>query len=124
MVLVNYSKYRFFQKAEQLVPEIYKVTKSFPKDEKYGISNELKKEARNIGLNISSGAASDDIKQFRQSLEYAIRSCKKVEYNLKIAKEMEYISVNTYDRLIDFMGGITGPLIVYVNKIKESQKNE
>ena len=57
-----------WQKAMELVEDIYKVTSTFPKDEIYGLTSQMKRASISIPSNIAEGAARNSDKEFRQFL--------------------------------------------------------
>lgn len=116
MVNINYKKLQFFQKAEELTQEIYKITKEFPKEEMYGLSSQIRRASVSIGSNISEGSVKGE-KEFKHFLQIALGSAKEVEYQLLLAKDLGYISVSTYDRLNPNLSQVIGSLTNYMKKI-------
>ena len=117
MVKVNYKELIFFKKAHELTLEIYKVTKEFPKEERYSLTSQLRRASSSIGSNITEGTGRSTIKDYRSFLHNALGSAKEVEYQLLLAKDLEYISLRTYDRLLEIIDIIIGSLINYVKKL-------
>jgi four helix bundle protein len=54
-MLNNYKELKVWQKAYQLCLEIYKVTKAFPKEERYGLTSQIRRAAVSVPSNIAEG---------------------------------------------------------------------
>ena len=74
------------------VTDIYKLTKTFPNDEVYGLNAQLRRAAVSIPSNISEGAARDSKKEFIHFLFIALGSIAECETQLEISKRLKYIS--------------------------------
>lgn len=73
-----------------LVIDVYRLTKEFPKDEIYGLSNQVRRSAVSIPSNISEGAARNTEKEFVQFLYIALGSSSELETQLIIAERLGY----------------------------------
>jgi len=81
-----------WQKAMDLVEANYKVTKSFPKEELYGLTNQIRRALDSIPSNIAEGQGRDSTKEFIHHLSIAYGSLYEVETQLLIAQRLNYIS--------------------------------
>lgn len=77
---------------------MYKITKTFPKDELFGITNQLRRAAVSIAANIVEGQARSSKKEFLQFLSIANASLVEVEYYLELIRDLEYIDNESYNR--------------------------
>ena len=75
-----------------LTNEIYSLTKTFPKYERFGLSSQMKRSAVSIASNIAEGAARGSDKEFIKFINYSIGSASELETQLLIAKNQDYIS--------------------------------
>ncbi|MDR9416933.1 MAG: four helix bundle protein, partial [Gracilimonas sp.] len=64
----NYKQLEVWNKGVQLATDIYKLTKEFPKEEKYGIISQMRRCSVSISSNIAEGAGRHSDKEFRQFL--------------------------------------------------------
>ena len=80
-----------WRKSLDLVETVYKVTKAFPQEELYGLTNQLRRAAVSIPSNIAEGAARGSKKEFIQFLHIALGSLSEVETQLVIAKRLNYL---------------------------------
>lgn len=74
-----------------LVSEIYKLTKKFPKEEIYGLTNQIRRCAVSIPSNIAEGSARQSDKELIQFLYIALGSAAELETQLIIAQNLSYI---------------------------------
>ncbi len=80
-----------WKKAIDLVVTIYKITDSFPKEEIYSLTNQLRRAAVSIPSNIAEGAARGSDKEFIHFLYIALGSLSEIETQIIIAKELGFI---------------------------------
>jgi four helix bundle protein len=79
-----------WQKAMQLVTEIYHVSKNFPAEERYGLTNQLRRAAVSVPSNIAEGQARFSRKEFHRFLCTARGSLGEVETQIDIAMNLGY----------------------------------
>ena len=89
-----------WKKSIDLVDKVYSLTRSFPKDEVYCLTNQMRRSAISIPSNISEGAARNSHKEFIQFLYIALGSLSELETQMIIAKKQNYI--NDIDLQIEF----------------------
>lgn len=71
---------------------IYTLTKKFPREEIFGIVNQLRRAANSVSANIAEGSGSASIKDFSHYLDIAVKSIHETVSFLYIAKEQNYIT--------------------------------
>jgi four helix bundle protein len=82
-----------WRKAMDLVTDIYSATRSFPRDELYGLTNQLRRAAVSVPSNIAEGQARFSRKEFHHFLSLARGSLVEIETQLMIAQNLEYLSL-------------------------------
>lgn len=85
-----------------MVLEIYKVTKTFPSSEKYGITAQLRRAAASVATNIVEGYKRRSDKDFAHFLTIADGSLEETKYHLLLACDLKYMGKNEYERLLLF----------------------
>ena len=95
------------------------ITKSFPKDELYGLTNQIRRSAISIPSNIAEGCARQTAKETTQFLYISLGSIAEVETQLLIAKELNYIEniEDNMDKLNLTKGLILGLIKYFKAKI-------
>jgi four helix bundle protein len=74
---------------------LYKLTESFPRDEKYGLVSQIRRAGISVCSNIAEGAGRNHSKEFIQFLYMALGSASEIETQLEIATRLGYIKDNT-----------------------------
>lgn len=87
-----------WQKALDLSTDIHELTRAFPKEELYILTSQIKRAADSISLNICEGSTGQTNSEFRQFLNYAIRSGLEVITCLYLAKRRGLIVENDFDK--------------------------
>lgn len=87
----DYHKLRAFELADQLALEIYKCTKSFPKEEIFGLTSQIRRAAVSVPSNIVEGCAKSSQAHYSRFLEIAYGSVCEVEYQLSLADRLGYL---------------------------------
>jgi four helix bundle protein len=86
-----------WQKSMDLVVEIYDLTRSFPRDEIYGLTSQVRRASVSVPSNISEGAAGRSVTQFRNFLSVAIGSLNELSTQLEIAYRVGYLDRRKLD---------------------------
>lgn len=84
-----------------LIKNIYLITKSFPKEELFGITSQMRRAALSIPLNIAEGAARTSKKEFVRFLDIAIGSIAELDTLFIISLELDLLSVDDFNLLND-----------------------
>jgi len=87
----NHKDLDVWNKGVSLVTDIYKLTKNYPKDEVYGLVNQMRKAAVSIPSNIAEGASRNSDKEFIQFLYVALGSASELETQIIISRNLSYI---------------------------------
>lgn len=87
----NYRDLIVWQKAIDLVTEIYRLTRDFPKEELYGLTSQIRRSSVSIPSNIAEGQARLTPGEFRQALGYARGSYAELDTQLMIAVKLGYL---------------------------------
>jgi four helix bundle protein len=96
----NFRKLKFYQRSVAFAVEIYKLTKTFPKEELYGLMSQTRRAATSITLNIAEGSGNSSEKEFKRFLESSLRSDYEVITCLEIALLLGYCNNEDHARLI------------------------
>ncbi|MFZ3136957.1 MAG: four helix bundle protein [Thermodesulfovibrionales bacterium] len=96
----NFKNLKVYQRAIDFAIDIYKLTKSFPKDELFGLTNQIRRAATSISLNIAEGSGNKSNKEFKRFLEMSLRSNYEVMTCLEIALRLDYCKKEDFKRLI------------------------
>jgi four helix bundle protein len=83
-----------WQKAHLLVLSIYKITRNFPKDEMYALTNQMRRASVSIAANIAEGYKKKTLANKLYFLNISEGSLEEVKYYITLSKDLEYITEN------------------------------
>jgi four helix bundle protein len=85
-----------WNKAVNFVVAVYKVTENFPKEEKFGLTSQVRRAAVSVPANIAEGAGRNSSKEFMHFLSNAQGSASEVDTELLIAHRLGYLNNDDY----------------------------
>jgi four helix bundle protein len=88
-----------FKLAHQLALKTYSATKAFPREELFSLGDQTRRAAGSVGMNLMEGAMRLGSKEYRQFVGIARGSAGEVCYQLLLARDLNYISPETYQEL-------------------------
>ena len=92
MEFFGYRNLVAYKKAREVVRRVYYVTKSFPKDEVFALSSQMRRAAVSITSNIAEGMTRYSIKDKVHFLEIAYGSLMEVMSQMEVAEDQRYIT--------------------------------
>lgn len=110
----SFDKLLVWQRAHSLVLKIYEVTNSFPKEEIWGLTSQIRRAAVSVPSNIVEGKARGSRKDFKRFLLVARGSLEEVKYQSLLAKELKYMNEEQYEEItvmIEDVGRLLGGMI-------------
>ena len=90
-----------WQKAMQLVTKIYPATQALPRDERYGLANQLRRDSDSVPSNIAEGQSRSSLKEFRHFLGHARGSLAEIETQLMMAYNLGCFPPQQYRTLLE-----------------------
>jgi len=97
----SYENLDVWQKSVDLASRIYKITQDFPKEEKYGLTSQLRRAVISVSANIAEGSGRESKKEFSRFIGIAIGSINEVESLLHVAYRLDYIDQQKFDDIIE-----------------------
>ncbi len=94
-----YEELKVWQKAVNLVTQVYNCTASFPKEEIYGLTAQMRRAAVSIPSNIAEGSCRESTKDFLRFISISNGSLAELQTQLVIAKNLGFISIENLDIL-------------------------
>lgn len=92
---------KIWQDSINLAVDIYKLTKLFPAEEKFGLVSQMNRCVISISSNIAEGAGRNNPKEFRQFLGIALGSACELESQLVVSQKLDFISEENLNQQID-----------------------
>ena len=81
----HFRELKIWQRSMDVAETIYRLTDSFPKDERFGIISQLRRCSVSIPSNISEGAGRNTNRQFKHFLEMSMGSCNELQTQLELS---------------------------------------
>ena len=116
----NFRKYPVWQQAVDYATKVYKITAEMPWFEKKGLCDQLQRAVVSISSNIAEGAAKPSDTEFAHFLDTSLGSAFEVETQLLIAKNVGYISLDIYDRLLNDLNEIERQINGLISSLRKS----
>jgi four helix bundle protein len=91
MAVRHYQELIVWQKAMDLVMEVYGLTEGFPEKERYGLTNQIRRAAVSIPSNIAEGQGRNTTREFLRYLSVARGSLQELETQVMIAHRLHYL---------------------------------
>lgn len=105
-----------------MVVNVYEITKTFPSEERFGLTSQIRRAAVSIPANIAEGAARQHDKEFIQFLSVAQGSASELETELLIAHRLGYLEENVYRQMYEEVNTIARMIVGLTNHVKSRLK--
>ncbi|MBI5192439.1 MAG: four helix bundle protein [Nitrospirae bacterium] len=99
-MIKSYKDMIVWQKAMDLVELVYQATKQFPKEEQYGLTNQIRRAAVSVPSNIAEGQARQSTAEFKNFLSISRGSLAEVETQILLAQRLTYLSQQTVEEVL------------------------
>ncbi|MVN22646.1 four helix bundle protein [Mucilaginibacter arboris] len=95
----SYSELLVWQKSHYLTLKVYSVSSSFPKEEMYGLTSQMRRSSSSIPTNIAEGCGRNSNAEMKRFLIISSGSSSELEYQLLLVKDLKYIDETLYKEL-------------------------
>ena len=95
----DHRKLRAFELADQVAIRVYVQTRTFPREELFGLTSQMRRAAISIPSNIVEGCARRSQADYARFLDLAFASARELDYQISLAKRVEYMSLEDADAL-------------------------
>ncbi len=96
----QFKELEIWKRSRLFCSQIYTITSKFPNDEKFGLTNQLRRAAISIPSNIAEGSSRNSNKNFARFLEIAIGSAYEIETQLLIALDLDFIKLYELEKSV------------------------
>ena len=117
----SYKDLLIWQKGFQIVITTYKLTKTFPQEELYALTSQIKRASVSIPSNIAEGYGRNTDKSFSHFIDISRGSLYELETQLLIAKELEFIKdLDMFNHVISLINEESKMINAFYNSITKS----
>ncbi len=106
-----------WKKAHHATLEIYKYTRGFPVEERFGLTSQVRRSAASIAANIAEGCGRGSDGDFGRFLQIAMGSASETEYHVRLAKDLGFLSNETAAHLTNHIHEIKRMLASLIKKL-------
>jgi len=114
----NFRDLKVWQKSHQLTLDTYKTTATFPKEEQYGITSQMRRAASSVSANIAEGCCRGSDADFARFLQIAISSASELEYFLLLSHDLNLLELAHYQQLHSDVTEAKRMLTALIQKLK------
>ncbi len=120
----RFEKLNVWQLAMEFCIEVYRITRAFPDEERYGLTSQLRRAATAMPLNIAEGSGCRTKKEFIQFLFIALRSVYEIVTILKLVQRLSYVDEQTHEIMQIKIAEIGRKLQALINSLQGSANNK
>ncbi len=114
----NFKELKVWERSHRLTLAVYRATRSFPNDERYGLTSQLRRSSASIPANISEGCGRSGDPELARFLQIAMGSASETEYHLLLARDLEYLDTAEYKQLNQELVETKPMLNAFIQKLK------
>jgi four helix bundle protein len=113
-----------WQKSHTLTLEVYRITKRFPDDERFGLISQLRRSASSMPANLAEACGRESELEFGRFVQMAMGSASEVEYHVLLAKDLGYLSADDFTLLTASVQEIKRMLVSLLRSTREQARTE
>jgi four helix bundle protein len=97
----NFRKYKVWELGHEITLDVYKLSNEFPKDERFGITSQIRRCSSSVPANIAEGCGRETEKEFKRFLVIANGSATELEYFLILITDLKFAEQESVDKLVE-----------------------
>ena len=117
MKIKSFKDLKIWERSVELVKAIYDLTKTFPKEELYGLTSQIRRAAVSVPSNIAEGFARYHNKEYKQFLYTSLGSCAELSTQLIIAERLNYVKKEQSKILLNEIDEISKMTMALIKKL-------
>jgi four helix bundle protein len=114
----DYRSLKIWLSSHALTLIVYRLTKSFPKDELFGLTSQIRRSSSSIPANIAEGCGRDGDAELKRFLNIALGSACELDYHIFLAGELGYLEKTAADNLGHEILQLRRMLGAFIKKLK------
>jgi len=104
-------------KAHQLTLAVYRVTRGFPSDERFGLTSQMRRASSSIGANIAEGCGRRGDAELSRFLQISYGSASELEYHVLLSHDLGYLRMEEHQYLHDDVVEVKRMLASFIQKL-------
>lgn len=114
----NFRDIKAWEKAHALAVKVYAATESFPKEERYGVTSQIRRATTSIPTNIAEGCGRDSDADFARFLQIALGSASEVEYLLLLCRDLGLLDTASHAELHEAVVEVKRMLSAFTRRLR------
>jgi len=114
----NYRDLKVWAKAHSLTLEIYRLSRTFPREEMFGVTSQTRRCCASIGANLAEGCGRQTNREFGRFVRIAMGSASELDYHLILSRDLGLLKSEDYQRVARDLTEIRKMLGSLLNKIE------
>ena len=114
----DFKKLQVWQKSHDLTLRIYGLTSRFPREEMFGLTNQIRRACASIPTNIAEGCGRGSSADFARFLHIAMGSTNETEYLILLARDLKYLDMDLFTGLMDTIIEVRKMLTSLLRRLK------
>jgi four helix bundle protein len=114
----DFRRLKVWEKAHWLTLAAYRVTKTFPSDERFGLTAQILRSAASIPANIAEGCGRDGARELARFAQIAMGSASELAYHFLLAHDLEYLAETSYRELATALIEVQKMLASFLQRLR------
>jgi four helix bundle protein len=117
----DFRSLRVWQKANQLTLMAYRHTAGLPREERYGLTSQIRRCAGSVAANIAEGCGKRGNAEFQRFLNISSGSASELEYHVLLARDLKFLAEADYNKLHGEVVDVKRMLAALVRRIEQER---
>src|SRR3712207_278525 len=118
----NFRALKVWEKSHRLVLAVYKTTGTFPREETYGLTAQLRRCCASIPANVAEGCGRDSDAEIGRFMLIAMGSASELDYHLLLAHDLGYLGAQDYQELLQRTAEVKRMLSTFITRVRPTNK--
>jgi four helix bundle protein len=117
VLMKDFRDLKVWELAHLLTLSVYKVTATFPREERFGLTSQVRRCSASIGANIAEGCGKRGNGEFQRFLQIASGSASELDYHLLLARDLNFLRDDEYKQLTQDLTQMRRMLTALLQKV-------
>jgi four helix bundle protein len=118
----NPSELRVFREAEEVAVGVYRLTRTFPLEERFGLGQQMRRAAISIGSNIAEGCGRSGARDLTRFLDIALGSATELQFQLRLSHRFGYVGSDDHRTVAETVRRVERMLIRLILRVRPASE--
>lgn len=118
----NYRDLQVWTKAHKLTLDLYRLSQTFPREEIYGLTSQMRRSAVSIGANLAEGCGRRTSAELARFVKIAMGSASELDYHLLLSRDLGFMKSNDFTRIASALTEVRKMLTAFLSSVEEQMK--